>query len=254
MMLRSTFGYTKFLRIAAVGLFVAAIPLFLITTNVRWVINAPVLYSYGFDKYKIPNRTGIEREELLSAGRQIRDYFNNNEKFLAVSVIVGNVRVASLYNTREILHMRDVKGLVKGVYRIQEATGVYLLAFTAIGLVVWRRRFVPGLAKYAAMGGGLTLTLVVLVGLGSLVGFDRLFLVFHQVSFTNDLWQLDPRTDMLLRMFPQGFFFDATMWIVGSTVVEALVLAGAGLAWWRPMRVRRLAAKLTTRTEATPVR
>ena len=253
MTFQPTFEYAKFLRIVAVGLFVVSIPLFLIATNVRWVVNAPVLYSYGFDKHKISQRTGIERDELLSAGRQIRDYFNSGDEFLAVSVIVGNVRVGSLFNTREVLHMKDVKGLVKGVYRIQEATGVYLLAFTVIGLLVWRRRFVPVLARYTALGAGATLALVVLTGLGSLVGFDRLFLVFHQISFTNDLWQLDPRTDYLIAMFPQGFFFDATMWIAGSTVVEALVLAGVGLAWWRPARVLRLAAKLTARTEVAPV-
>ena len=244
-MFQLTFEYRKLLRIVVIGLFVAAIPLFLITTNVRWVINAPLLYSYGFDKHKIAERTGIERDELLSAGRQIRDYFNGGEEFLTVSVLVGNVRVDSLYNTREVLHMRDVKGLVKGVYRIQEAAGVYLLAFTLIGLLAWRRRFVVHIARYTAMGGGVTLALVALVGLGSLVGFDRLFLAFHLVSFTNDLWQLDPRTDMLIKMFPQGFFFDATMWIAGSTIVEALLLAGVGLAWWRPMTARRLVERLT---------
>ena len=64
-------------RALAIGAFLVAVPVFLITTNVRWVINTPLLYSYGFNKYDIPDRTGIERDELLSAGRQIRDYFNN---------------------------------------------------------------------------------------------------------------------------------------------------------------------------------
>ena len=249
MTFQPTFEYIKFLRIVAVGLFVAAIPLFLITTNVRLLINAPVLYSYGFDKHNIPRRTGIARDELLSVGRQIRDYFSNSDEFLAVSIIVGNVRVDGLYTTREVLHMRDVKGLVKGVYRTQGFAGVYLLAFTVIGLSVWRRRFVPSLARYTAMGGGVTLALVVLAGLGALVGFDRLFLAFHLVSFSNDFWQLDPRTHYLIAMFPQGFFFDATMMIAGLTIVEALVLGGVGLVWWRLMRVRQLTAS----PEATPV-
>ena len=57
----------KALRLIAVALFVAAVPVFLVTSNVRWVINAPLLYRYGFDKYEIPARTGIDRPELLSA-------------------------------------------------------------------------------------------------------------------------------------------------------------------------------------------
>ena len=262
-MFQPRFEFVRFLGIVAIGLFVAAMPLFLIATNVRWVINAPLLYSDGFDRYDVPRRTGIERAELLSAARQIRDYFNNDDEYLTVRVVRRGVLYENLYNpplytadesagySREVLHMRDVKVLVKGVYRVQEATGVYLLAFAVIGLLAWRRRFVPDLARLVALGGALTLGLVVLVGLGSLVGFDRLFLAFHQVSFTNDFWLLDPRQHYLIAMFPQGFFFYATMWIAGSTVVEALLLAGLGLVWWRPMTARRLLERLAARSQAT---
>ena len=65
------------LTILAATLFVVAVLLFLIAFNVRWVINFPLLYSYGFNRYDIPEYTGIERDELISAGKQIRDYFNN---------------------------------------------------------------------------------------------------------------------------------------------------------------------------------
>ena len=72
------------LRIAAVALFVVAVPLFLVSTNVRLIVNWPWLYSNGFDKYDIPSRTGIERSELISAGEQIRDYFNNDDELIDV--------------------------------------------------------------------------------------------------------------------------------------------------------------------------
>ncbi len=243
---------TKILRIAAITLFVIAVPIFLITSNVRWVISTPWLYSYGFDKYDIPAYTGIERGELLSAAGQIRDYFSNGEEFLTIRVFVRGILIENLYNSREILHMKDVKSLVKGVYRIQELTGLYLLAFVVVGLYLRRRQFLPSLARYVGMGGGVTLGLVVFVGLVSLVGFDRLFLAFHLVSFSNDLWQLDPRTDFLIAMFPEDFFFDATMWIAGSTIIEALLLAVvpfALLRWWPRRRISRAERRLAARTQ-----
>lgn len=233
----------KILRLVAIGVFVAAVPVFLVASNVRWVVNAPLLYSYGFDRHRISARTGIERDQLLSVARQIRDYFSNGEEFISIRAVVRGVRVENLFNSREVLHMRDVKGLVRGVYRIQEIAGAYLAAFVVIGLMAWRRGFLPYLARYIAWGGGATLGLVALVGLASLVGFDRLFLAFHLVSFSNDLWQLDPRTDYLIAMFPQGFFFDATMWIAGATVVEGALLSAVPLAllWRRRRRSGRLA-------------
>ena len=220
------------------GLFIAAVPIFLIATSVRWVINAPILYSYGFDRYGIPDRTGIERSELISVGRQIRDYFNDREKYLVVSAVRYGVEVPRLYNSREVLHMKDVKGLVRGVYRAQEVTGVYLLAFTAVGLWLGRRAFLPRLGLYGAAGGALTIGLVALAGIASVIGFGYVFLLFHQISFTNDLWILDPRTDVLLMMFPQGFFFDATMWIAGSTIVGALAVMAISAALMGRGRIR----------------
>ena len=61
-------------------------------------------------------------------------------------------------------------------------------------------------------------------------------MAFHLVSFSNDLWLLDPSRDMLIRMFPEGFFMDATMLIAFATIVEAVVVSGIGyglLRWSR---------------------
>ena len=225
----------RYAKITAVALFVALIPVFFVATNVRWVVNLPRLYSYGFDKYDIPVWTGIERSELVRAGAQIRDYFNNSEETIDVRVVLrGEER--SIFNEREVRHMEDVKGLVQGVYRIQLAAGIYLIAFFVIGLALARGGFLPRFTRYASLGGCVTLALFVLLGVGAAVGFERLFLAFHLVSFSNDLWQLDPATDFLIAMFPEGFFYDATMLIAASTIVEALILSMATplLLWWKP--------------------
>ena len=226
------------MRALATALFVAAVPVFLITGSVRVVINAPALYSYGFDRYDIPAYTGIERDDLLDVAARIRAYFNDDSEYLIVPTVVRGVAVQSLYNEREILHMVDVKGLVKGVYAVHEITGLYLLAFGAFGLALGRRPFLARLVRYAGYGGWLTLGLVLLVGVAALFGFDRLFLAFHLVSFANDLWQLDPRRDYLIAMFPQAFFFDATMFIAIATIAQAVLVAVASAALSRLRWVR----------------
>ena len=219
----------KLLGLLAVALFVVVIPVFLISSSVRWVISAPLLYSYGFDRYDISSKTGIERDELDGVGRQFRDYFVNDEEYLDLRVVQNGVR-RDLLNSKEILHMRDVKALVRGVFRIQEGIAAYLAAFVVLGFIAFGRGFVRPLGRYAAMGGVATIALVVIAGVGALAGFDRLFILFHELGFSNDLWQLDPRTDYLVVLFPEGFFFDATMWIAGSTVVQALILLALPLA------------------------
>ncbi len=212
-------------RKVAVILFIALVPIFLITTSVRWVINFPGLYSYGFDKYNIPDHTGIQRDDLLDASAQLRDYFNNDDEDIVIRTFVLGVLRENLYNQREIDHMRDVKVLVNNVYRVQEVIGLYFLVFAALGFFISRRRFTEALLRVISRGGKVTLALVVVIGLLSALAFNQLFLLFHLVSFSNDFWQLDPDRDYLIAMFPQNFFFDATMLIALSTVALALILA-----------------------------
>lgn len=132
--------------------------------------------------------------------------------------------------------MRDVKRLVWWVYAAAIVSGIYLLAATAWGVAVYQRGFLDVLAQRVIRGVALMVVLVVFVGVFAVAGFDTLFLRFHQLAFANDLWQLNPRRDYLLIIFPQGFWFDATMRVVALTVAGAVALtliAGGHLLWQR---------------------
>ena len=206
-------------------LFIIAIPLFLITNSVTWAVNDLRLYRHGFDKYDISRVTGIEHDGLMAAARQIRGYFNSTQEPLEINaVIFGEER--QLFNEREVLHMRDVKRLIWGVYGLDVASAVYILGFVGLGLFFYRKPFAHTVFKHILWGSGLTVAVVVFVGLVALVGFDSLFLLFHRVSFANDFWQLDPTRDFLVMMFPQGFWFDATLFVALATVGQAAALGG----------------------------
>ena len=208
-------------------LFVVCAPLFLISASVTWAVNDAGLYRRGFEKYQISVYSGITDADLAQVGADLRRYFNSSEEPLRVFVPVYGLE-RELFNQREVDHMRDVKGLVRGVYAVALITGLYLLGFIVAGY--WRqgRPFSWSLALRSLQGGLFTLAVVVAIGLFALVGFDTLFLLFHRVSFANDLWQLDPRTDYLLIMFPLGFWFDATMRVALTTLFGAALLASSG--------------------------
>lgn len=221
-------GFRKVLAV----LVVVSVPLFLIAASVTWAVNDPGLYRRGFEKYNISVYSGIAEEDLIRVGAELRRYFNSSDEPLRVVVpIYGMER--ELYSEREVHHMRDVKGLVRGVYWVAAMTLIFLLVVKGGGYYLWRWTFARQMASLGLYGGLLTLGLVLAVGLFALVGFDSLFLLFHRISFTNDLWQLDPRTDYLLIMFPQGFWFDATMRIALTTIAGAvlLVAVSGGYLW-----------------------
>ena len=223
------------LRWLTTALFVVAVPVFLVTGCLTWAFNNIGLYEGGFDKYRISLASGIARDDLRQVALDLRSYFNSGQEPLSIRTRIYGVET-ELFNDREVHHMRDVKRLLWGVYVVFGVVAALLAGLCAAGFLRWRKEYVPLLARHAAWGGGLTVGLLVLFGIVASVGFDALFLLFHRVSFANDFWQLDPRTDYLVLLFPQGFWFDATMWVAIRALVGGLVLVAAGssyIAWKR---------------------
>lgn len=131
-----------------------AIPFLLLSSNISWVVNWPPLYSYGFEKYDVDLYTGIQIKQLVSAGKQIRDYFGDEKEFITVRVEKDGEIIPNLYNHREILHMKDVKELIKGVYRSQQVSALLI----AVGVLLGFALPIPGhfgrSVKWICRGGG----------------------------------------------------------------------------------------------------
>lgn len=221
----------KQLRLDAIAtaLFWLCLPVFLVTSNVRYVVNEPRLYDYGFLKFNATTQTGIPLEELQKVARAMIQYFNSTEEAFQPEVTTSSGERLLLFNPREVDHLKDVKGLIQGVYFFQLVSLSYLTAYGLLSLFLTRRS--EKLARAFLMGGGATLALLVLLGLGVLLAFKQLFWLFHLLGFRNLLWILDPARDNLIRLFPEGFFQDMTLILVGATLIEALLLIGASCAF-----------------------
>ena len=228
------------LRWLPAALFIVAVPVFLVTGSITWAFNSIGLYEGGFEKYRIARASGITPEDLRQVAVDIRGYFNSGGGDLSVRTrVFGQER--ELFNEKEVAHMSDVKGLLLWVYLAGAVSGAYLIGLSAAGLARKRREYLPTLARRTMWGGGLTAGLLLAFGLLALAGFDALFLKFHQLSFANDFWKLDPRTDYLVLLFPQGFWFDATMWVALRALAAGLLLTATGggyLAWRRRVSSR----------------
>ena len=213
----------RFAPVTVAALFILAVPLFLIAGSVTWAVNDGGLYRRGFARYDIALYSGIAPADLERVGAELRRYFNSTQEPLqARAAVFGMER--DLFNQREVAHMKDVKHLIWGTYAVAALAGLYLLTATTAGFTRQGPAFTPQLARLLLFGGLATLGIIAAIGGFALVGFDTLFLLFHRISFANDLWQLNPRTDYLLIMFPLGFWFDATMRVALTATAGALLL------------------------------
>jgi len=217
----------KILSIIAKWLFVLCLPVLLLTASVGWAVNSLWLYEYGFKKYNISQTTGLADAELGKAARGLISYFNSGEELINVT-IQKDGKPFTLFNEREVTHLKDVKALVWLDYKFLLGTMIYVLVYGGINLF-WSFKEGRGhwrqLARLVATGSGITLLLMLALGLGVLFGFDRLLLQFHLLSFSNDFWQLEPG-DYLLLFFPG---FEAALFVAAATTAIAVILGGAAV-------------------------
>ena len=215
----------KGLTITAKWLFSLCLPILLLTASIGWAVNSHWLYEYGFEKYDVSQTTGLAEMELEKAATGLISYFNSGGANIRLTVIKDG-EPFELFNQREVIHLRDVKGLIRLDYWVLLGTLIYTLSYAGVSLF-WRRgRYWRRLAWGMVSGSGITLALMLALGLGALLDFDQLFLQFHLLSFSNEFWQLDPTRDYLIMLFPGGFWYDAALFCALATAGLAVILGG----------------------------
>jgi len=237
--------WQRWLRVVARALYAIAIPLLIISTAVRVLFSTQAVYTYAIDHYHAAEVTGISRDDLIAATEDIRAYFTDNQDYLRTLVHDQNGDVVPLFNTREVLHMHDVKQVVRFFYGLQ-TWSLLVVATYSVAIVLWAgEESLADLARRTLRAVLATIVLLVLFGVVAAAGgFDAAFVTFHQIVFHNDYWRLDPTRDHLVQMFPEGFWLDATVLLCLLIALEALTLGG--VAW---LYLRRHPARAGTPPE-----
>jgi integral membrane protein (TIGR01906 family) len=213
-----------FARTLAMLLFIVALPVAIVTTNIRLLANAPVIYDYSFDRYNAEDTTGLSRADLDSTAGALRRYFNSNEKTFYHTVTEGGL-TGPVFNARETRHMEDVKQLFVWVNRVQELSVIFVLVYVVVFFIWVRDGDARQLAVHALVGLGLGALVLGGIGIVAAFGFDAAFTRFHELFFANDFWQLDPKADHLIQMFPEKFWRDITIALGAMCALEAALIA-----------------------------
>ena len=213
--------YVKYLLIFIIAL---SFPLFIVTGNIRFFASEIRIYQYSVDTYAIEKITGISSAELKRIYQHWIDYYNAKELSPQVIVEKMNGETIELLSEKEIMHLEDVKGLIRLDYAVQIVC--LLLLLLCAGLIFFLTR--NWLMVLKPIFTGSIAAIIIMLGLGviALISFDRLFLFFHEISFANQFWILDPRTDYLIMMFPSGFFYDIVIFCFSAVAIQFALISG----------------------------
>jgi integral membrane protein (TIGR01906 family) len=206
--------------------FVLLLPLLIIGTSLRGLVTDRDFMLRGFRDNQVAATTGLDDPQLQRIADAFVTYFQSPPGQIQMQVTAfGQSR--PLFNDREVAHMEDVQALIQVFFRLQIVAAAAVLLRLGFALV-FDRGVVP-LGREMLWSTGLMVGLVVLVAVLSLLDFDALWTRFHQIAFRNDLWLLDPRTDYLIMLFPEPFWFTATIRMATSVALQTVLVAVIGL-------------------------
>ena len=126
-------------------------------------------------------------------------------------------------NEREQAHMRDVHALIQAAQRAAQ-----LCVGIAAGLAVaaaWTGARLRRRRRAVLLGGACAAVLLAIAACaGMRGGFTPAFYRMHELLFTNDLWLMNPETDVLIRMMPQLLFERAAVSVAQRAGVSFAVI------------------------------
>ncbi len=209
-----------------------------------WLLSLSILLPCGSDKLMLSllrhcapaADTGLPDREYPAVAGMITDYLmGRTDSFQHTFVMNGTEYLA--FNQKEQQHMADVQGLFSLADKVRAWGTAFVLAPIAMAIyarIVLRKYAKDALraifcerprALYRSLRTGLLIVLgvVAAVALWAAIDFRSLFILFHRIAFTNDLWLLDPRTDLLIRLMPTEFFV-AYAAIIGAVWATAMGL------------------------------
>jgi len=179
-------------------------------------------FSWHYKVHHIEETTNMSIDELMQVTDKMMDYLIGKRDTLDMTAVINGTE-EEVFGKREKAHMEDVKKLFLNGKQMRDMSAVFLVALLA-ALAIWKKdmlRFWLKQLKWFFIG---SFSAIMLVGLLMASDFNRYFTLFHQLFFNNDLWLLDPRTDVLINMVPEIFFFQTAMLIIGVFIGEIILL------------------------------
>ena len=151
-------------------------------------------FQASYEKNRVAEITNLSMDQLMDITDNIILYLKNKG---------GNELLEPYFNQREILHMEDVQNLYI-INRWIRNIGIFLLALISFHYI--KNKQIYQMGKILAKDTLATYIFLGFLAISYILNFQKSFLYFHKIFFRNDLWILDPRTDLMIKMLPENFF------------------------------------------------
>ncbi len=125
--------------------------------------------------------------------------------------------------------MEDVQVLFIGGQWLRVISGILFVIASAFLIFQNKKEFLLKVLR-----NGMIFFIAAIAAIAALIStnFTKYFVIFHKIFFSNNLWILNPDTDRLINIVPEGFFIDTSIriailffvMILGVSVICSILL------------------------------
>ena len=180
------------------------------------------VYRQEYEKYDVLSELDMTMDDVMYVTHEMMDYLRGEGDTLSVVTTVEG-QEQDFFNEQDRFHMGEVRELFIGGLNIRFGACVAAV-LCVLFLVITRADVKKVVPRSYWIALGVTGAAVILIGIAAVVDFNAVFVQFHHIFFDNDLWIFDPAEDYMIRMLPEGLFYDMVMRIGAIFVVSLVVL------------------------------
>ena len=210
------------------ALLIVILPWFLALTSLFPLIT-PAFLRLQYARPDVPPSSRFTPQERQTIAQAAAHYLVSREDINYLADLT-DADGLPLFNTRELTHMVDVKVLLGKAVQLDIVLGV--LVAGALGFLLSRRETRERTPFYLLVASlvapALAIAALILVPLQ----FQWFFVEFHHVFFEGDSW-LFPRSDTLIQLFPERFWFNALQTWLLLVLATSAALAIGSFVWMR---------------------
>ena len=193
------------------------------------------VYEREYTKYQVLRELDMEMEDAMYVTREMMAYLKGDRERLSVVTTVEGTE-QDFFNEQDRLHMGDVQGLFLGGLALRRGAFAVLAAALVFLAAACRKEMWRTLARSFQAVLGILAALILFLGIAMARNFNAVFTKFHEIFFDNDLWIFDPAEDYMIRMLPEGLFFDMVIriggfFLTGLTVLLILSIVYSVRSW-----------------------
>lgn len=203
-------------------------PLIVLITAIEWTSFDKNFFMNQVKENNVVVNTGIAGSDMESVVDEILSYLRGTRSdfdikaHITVKGVTSEAPV-SIFNEQEMVHMGDVRALLNGALTLRNtAFLLFLIAFVFLLKVN-----LIALIKGLFFGSVISQVIILIIGGIFTLNFDGAFTLFHQLFFSNDLWIMNPDTDLLIWIVPGPFFYNLIAQMVLYAVIP-LAITGIG--------------------------